>query len=317
MNKWLKRLVVFLLTIIGIFLIGNLPYLFFKNLDAVQLILKMIDTGEIENGDFLYATFSVNPLNYLQSLYHTLIDLFHLNSLTYYEVGRTLPLFPTIFFDYLYSMKVLLSALLISSIAAIFFSFMIIFMPVRTRRMIKVPIRFLQSIPDIFIVLLIQSILIFSVRISGKQLAHISSSYQEPAYLLPILSLSILPAFFIILYLVELMEDEEDQLYVELAKAKGISKPLIYIKHIFRNVFLSLFLHFKSIFWFSLSNLLMIEIIFNMNGILWFIWKFAPATPEITTLALLMIFIPFYFIFTGVQVLLERKGAATVEQEFL
>lgn len=305
----------FLTTVLGIFMIGSLPLLFFKNVDAVAMVLRLMDNGVIENGDYLYANTTFNLHGYISGMSNTFLDLFHLGDISFYEIGSDKPLFPTLLTDYLYSMKVLFSALIIGVLIASLMTFFIMYLPKKWRSGIQSLLTIIQSIPDILVVLLLQMLLITIFVKTGKLFLNTIASYHQPAYGLPILCLCLLPIVFLVKYLVQLFEDEEELPYVELAKAKGLNRAAILYRHIFKNTLIGFFSHFKSIFWFTLSNLLMIEVIFDIQGVTWFVWRYAPANPEITTIAMLMIFIPFFIIFSIIKILLNRSGVAAYDAE--
>lgn len=60
--------------------------------------------------------------------------------------------------------------------------------------------------------------------------------------------------------------------------------------HVFRNGLMGLLHHSKMILAFMLSNLIMLEIIFNTRGITWFVYHHP--TPEIATVSILLLAVP-------------------------
>ncbi|MGA9290829.1 MAG: ABC transporter permease subunit, partial [Anaerobacillus sp.] len=93
---------------------------------------------------------------------------------------------------------------------------------------------------------------------------------------------------------------------VALARGKGLSRWRILLVHIFRNSILTLFNHMKGIILFALSNLLMLEIIFDVHGFMTFIYENGVLNPEIVTVALYMVFIPSFILYTASQWALSR-----------
>ncbi|MFC4619907.1 hypothetical protein ACFO4N_14435 [Camelliibacillus cellulosilyticus] len=53
----------------------------------------------------------------------------------------------------------------------------------------------------------------------------------------------------------------------------------------------------KTIFWFALSNLIMVEILLNMHGLMNFIFQHGLKQPEIIVISLVMILIPLVILF--------------------
>lgn len=284
----------FSLTILGIFLIGSLPYLLF-NYDRLLKILVLIDQQKIDNANFLYDNFTLNFSSYLHHIVHTLTNMTNLGNLEYYEKGAYLPLFPEFLHLYLKSFLFLVSALALGILAGILIVYLTMLLGGRSKKGIKSILLVVESLPDIFVILLFQLLIMWFFKHTNLRLLNIYSSYGDPAYALPIICLSVLPAVYITKYLLLTFEDEEKKDYVVFARSKGISFSAIIISHIFKNSIITFFNHFKSIFWFALSNLLMLEFIFNLRGFTTFVQSIAIRNPDIITYSLLMVFIPFYF----------------------
>jgi peptide/nickel transport system permease protein len=165
-----------------------------------------------------------------------------------------------------------------------------------------------ESLPDIFLIFLMQYFIIITFKKTGLLLFNIVDSYNDPAFMMPVLCLSALPTVFLTKNLLNSFKDEEKQLYVELALGKGMTKTYVLVVHILRNALLSLFRHFKTIFWFTLSNLFILEIMFNIRGVMKFVTLFSPMTPDLTLYVLILFVFPyllFYFLF---QLVFFRMG---------
>ncbi|WP_174616098.1 ABC transporter permease subunit [Virgibacillus ihumii] len=297
----------FCLTTIGILMLGSLPYLLFDEMESMRSVLKLMESGVLKSASFLGHDIGFHPENYVTHIVGTISGLFHFTEINYYYNADFLPLFPAFFYKFLYSMTIFLCALFAGLLIAVLFTFLILMMPDWLKKPVNFVLFVIESIPDLFIILILQTTIIWLYIRTDIMLFDIFSSHEDPAYILPILCLAILPAIFLIKHLVQLFEEESDKLYVEFARGKGLRKSWILLVHILRNTLIILFYQFKTIFWFALSNLLMLEIIFNMKGFMNFMWSFAPTTPFILTIGLLMIFIPFYFVL-GFGKLLLRKG---------
>src|SRR5699024_11723242 len=81
--------------------------------------------------------------------------------------------------------------------------------------------------------------------------------------------------------------DELNKSYVDLAKSRGLNDSELLFNHVLRNAIISIFAHSKSILWFMLSNLLLIEYVFNLAGLMRFMFDFY--SPEVLTVGLLLI----------------------------
>lgn len=296
-NLGIKLPVQFLLTVIGILLLGSLPYLFF-DIEAQLPILKMIETGSLKNTHFLYDKMTINFGEYFHQIYSTIISLGHLSEIEYYSRGAYFVLFPDFLNKYVFSMLQLSTALIIGLFMSILITYFIMMIPSRMNKIAKFVLFIFESLPDLFVVILFQLAVILIYKKTDWLLFNITNSYGDPAYAFPIIVLSFLPTVYITKYLLLAFEEEKGRLYVELARGKGLRRSRILLIHILRNATITLFNNFKTIFWFALSNLLMLEVVFNVKGFTNFILQNAVINPHIMTIGLLMVFIPFFFIFT-------------------
>lgn len=294
----------FLFTVLGIFLIGSLPYLFFS-MDANIEVLKMVNSGELSSTEYINDEIGLHYMAYFNHVLDTASMVFTFSNFEYFA-GIYWPLFPDFFEAIKLSMIYLVSALIIALIVSITLSTLIMTTKRKHRNLFKGMIFVIETLPDLFIILVLQIGVIWFYKKTGLVLFNITSSYGEPAIALPILCLSILPIVYMMKYLLLSFEDEERKQYVEFAKGKGVSQIRILFTHMFRNALFTFMNHFKTIFWFTLSNLLMLEIIFNIRGMSNFIWQNGALNPEILTITLLILFIPFFIIFTVMKYFLVK-----------
>lgn len=296
----------FILTSIGIFLIGSLPYLLF-NMESQLEVLKMIERKELNNTLFLSDNIVMNVGAYVTNIIDTFKVIFSGNADQYYARGGVWPLFPEFWEAYLQSMQYLIASLFIALVAAILLTILTMLLPTHRRRLPKAFLFVMESLPDIFIILITQIAIIWIYKKTEILLFNITSGFGEQAILLPILVLSFLPALYIYKYLLLSFEDEEKLLYVELARGKGLNRSRILLIHIFRNSIFTLFNHFKGIFLFALANLLMLEVIFEIKGFMTFIFQNGVLNNEIVTMGLFMVFLPSFLFFTVTQWFLEKS----------
>lgn len=169
-----------------------------------------------------------------------------------------------------YSLEVLFLALIVAVLLALFFTVITMLCRERVRQRIKTVFFFLESLPDILIVLLIQLLVIIIHKQTGifMKIAVIGG---EKIYLLPVICLMILP--MVQLYRLSMLtfEAEERKMYTELAKSLGFGKLVILLVHMFRNAIISIFFQSKKTMWFMLSNLFILERMFNMPGIMFYL----------------------------------------------
>lgn len=266
-----KLTIQFLVSGIGIILIGALPQLFGRT------------------GDY------INPAGYVESVKRIVDNLLHLNEMTYNVRGTLRPLFPTIFEPFLMSMTLLVGALLLAVIVSSILTYLTMLMHKKGIEIVKFMIFIFESIPDILIIISLQVLVIFIFKQTGILVFSIASMPGEKAIALPLLTLSILPMVQLYKLMILIFEEELEKQYVEMAKGKGLRNSAILLIHIFRNAGISIFHHSKSILWFMLSNLFVLEYLFNIYGITQFMIEYL--TPEIFTVGLFMFFIPLYFLY--------------------
>ncbi|WP_144510113.1 ABC transporter permease subunit [Bacillus sp. FJAT-22090] len=231
-SKWVLQLVV---AFIGILLISGLPILI---------------TG-LQQGEFWWQEYGEHLL-----VFFPLTDFFE--QYNGQHIGEYIS----------YSLEILFLALIIAIVLALFFTIITMLFKERTRQRIKTIFFFLESLPDILVILLVQLTVIIIHKNTGIFVSKIAVTGGEKIYMLPVFCLMILP--MVQLYRLSMLtfEAEERKMYVELAKSLGFKKLIILLVHIFRNAIISIFFQSKKTMWFMLSNLFILERMFNMPGIM-------------------------------------------------
>lgn len=265
----LEALIHFLLALLGIICLGALPEMF-RGL--------RIDVG-----------------NYLEALINLIIKLVHPLSLTYGPSGATRSLFPQILIMYKNTAIIFICSFIVSLIISFIIVFFMLQCESRVKEKIKSVFLFIESIPDILVILSLQIFVVWVFKITGTLVVNIAAVADKPIFLLPIISLSIPTTIMFIKLLLLKFEGELEKDYVLFAKAKGLNKFHILKIHVLRNVVLSVLYFSKTNIWFMLSNLYIIEWIYNAIGI--FIFTKIHFTNEIFTVSLILIYIPIFIAF--------------------
>jgi peptide/nickel transport system permease protein len=243
------------------------------------------------------------PVEYFTSIISIFKDFANLGDLEFFVLGKFYLLKDFLLERFSYSMTVLLSSLVIAIIVT--YCFVVIFasLPQKINKLFSAIIDFLESLPDVFIIISLQLVVIIVYRETGNLIAEIAV-YHHNIFKLPIICLTVVPTVLLIKTTLLLLKEEEHKLYIDLAKAKGLTSIQVLLKHTLRNVFYSLFYHSKIIFAFMLSNLLIIEQMFNMHGLtdllLW-------STGLSFVITAISIFLPFYLFFTIGEVLIVKQ----------
>ncbi|WP_047982352.1 ABC transporter permease subunit [Ornithinibacillus contaminans] len=129
-------------------------------------------------------------------------------------------------------------------------------------------IGFLGTIPDFILVLFLQISVVFIYQTTGFKLARIASrSTDDNAFLLPLITLIIVPTIYLIRTLSERTYDVLAEDYILTAKAKGLKKRYIFIHHVVRNVIPYLKADLHKVIAIMMSNLFIVEYLFNLRGI--------------------------------------------------
>lgn len=82
------------------------------------------------------------------------------------------------------------------------------------------------------------------------------------------------------------------------------------MNHILRNAVMGIFLHSKFILWIMLSNLLVVEYIFAINGLIQFMMDIP--TPQILTIGIILLFVPIFIVMAVGQFIIEKIAAQKV-----
>jgi len=281
-NTWLLLTFKFFVGIIGIICISAIPSMF-------------------TNG------FHINWLTYwgtLTQIFHALMnapEMVYQKQESFSKV-QEYNVFPQYWDYYVYSFIIFGSAFIASFVIGLMLTFFTVLQSKKTIKVVVSVLSFLESIPDLLIIALLDFSVIFIFNKTGILLFNIAGAFER-SYFVPILTLTILPSilFFRILLLAVL--DEEIELYVDLARTKGLNRSRIVLVHIYRNAIISLCTHLKSIFFVLLSNLVIVEYVFNIFGITQYILDHP--TPEILALSILLFFIPVYLIMAAIRIYAE------------
>ncbi|RIW31989.1 ABC transporter permease subunit [Bacillus salacetis] len=237
----------------------------------------------------------------VNELWQILAGFFSLSSLVYVnpisEVEREL--FPFFWNAYEYSLGVFFSALFLSLSVAVIILFFYFLLGKPFQIVIDAVSFIFSSLPDIFIIVGSQLLVVMLFKRTGVFLFDFVALGEDRAYVLPILCLSILPTMYFIKTMTVLMKEEFEKQYVELAKSKGMSYFRILFVHVFRNMIVSIAYHGKNVMWLMLSNLLILEYLFNMLGVTTFLFSYN--TPTLFAVTSILLFVPIFIFIKIVQ----------------
>ncbi|MCA1057044.1 ABC transporter permease subunit [Rossellomorea aquimaris] len=207
---------------------------------------------------------------------------------------------------YVYSLQVLGGALAIGLVLGLLLTVITIYLPRWLSAPIKKLLNLLETVPDLMFAFMLQLFIVFIYKKFGFELMQFTELGDEKIYLAPMITLSVIPmiSFFRILLLIT--EEELLKPHIEFAQSKGLSKGRILFSHVMKNISPSLFYHGKIIIWGMLSSLFVIETIFNMRGITYYIVQ--DFRPMVIAISLILIFTPFFVVYQGVYLWVNTAG---------
>ncbi|GGH88294.1 peptide/nickel transport system permease protein [Pullulanibacillus pueri] len=252
----------------------------------------------------LFVGISFDFSAYLKEIHNVLSAMIHPSELFFYTQPEvTKPIFPYLWHPFFYSMKIFFGSFLLALLIGLIFSYFTFFLPRRLRKVISAIVFIGESLPDLFVIITIQLLIVWFYKQTHILLANVGGMGDHYVYLLPIICLAILPSFLFYRVILLACEDELGKDYIDMARSKGIRLPALLIRHVLRNMLTSIFFHSKTIIWMLLSNLLVFEYLFNIRGITMFMYEYPE--PLIFTICMLMIFVPIFLFFMIVQLLIQ------------
>ncbi|PIE92531.1 ABC transporter permease subunit [Bacillus fungorum] len=291
---------------------------------TVKLSSILLSLLLLLNLPYLFMTqqgFSFQPIYFFNQIVTMLKQVFSPESLVVigsdpqFGQFKKTPLFPTVLEPYLYSFTVLFLAFLLALFISSSMAFFYFLAKDYIKKWINRIVFILEAVPDMMMMICLQIFFIWLLKKFGESPVTIISFNENRAYLLPILSLAVLPTLQMFRMMVLYIKEEHGKHYVEVAYGKGLSSSYILCIHLFKNISIHFFHHLKTIFVFLLSNLFILEFVFNMQGIIQFLFKKAFISPPAAFIILVMIILPFHSIFQIISLMMNRwqkqlKGAA-------
>ncbi|MGC4377439.1 ABC transporter permease subunit [Fictibacillus sp. Mic-4] len=277
MKILLKMIIQWILTVVSIILISGLPALIMQK-------------------DFRL---------YVQKVKEVALWLYRAGDMTYFYKGREMPLFPEVLSPYFYSLTILIISLLSAYVMAQLLTWVTLLLPTFLRKLIKNVLTFFESLPDLLVFALMQIFIVYFYKKTHILLSNVAAMGEQRIYIVPIVCLMILPTIYFYKMMVLLAEEESQKPYFEFGRAKGLKDVYVYLFHVTRNTHENLFHFSKTVLWFMISNLLLVEWIFNMNGITHYMYD--DFRPEILAICLILIAVPFFVLYALLEWLLSRK----------
>lgn len=212
---------------------------------------------------------------------------------------------------YFYSLVIFLTALLLAMAAGICLAYLTHLLPERNIGAIAKTASLLESLPDLFIIVVIQFGVLLYFKQTGTLLFPVAGTGQNKSYLLPIAALALIPSVMVYKVILFLIKDELDKPYVNLARSKGFSKSYIFFRHILQNGAPSIFSHSKSVVLLLLSSMVIFERIFNINGIFTYIISYPE--PNIIAFTLILFYLPIFLLYALITAAIRKTTGQRLE----
>ncbi|BCB02415.1 peptide ABC transporter permease [Bacillus sp. KH172YL63] len=221
--------------------------------------------------------------------------------------GEELAFFNIIGEKYFNTMIILITSFLIAIILSLVVSFLYIKSNEKIKRTFSSFFFVLESVPDVLMVIILQFSFVMVYKFSGWSLGITAITNDGSLYLLPIICLSVIPTIQLFKYFSSYVEEEQKKTYSEFLKAKGLSENYIIVFHLFKNSLIQFISQSKNIILFMLSNLLILELVLNIDGLMGFIKTYGIGDHRILMWCLILIYLPFLLFYKSIHLITEHR----------
>ncbi|MBB6638422.1 ABC transporter permease subunit [Cohnella thailandensis] len=133
---------------------------------------------------------------------------------------------------------------------------------------LKRVVEFIGALPDFVIILLLQFLVVYIASETGIVVFRVASlSTDHPAVMLPLISMIVLPANYMIRNVAQQMKMTLSEDYIGFAKARGLGKTYIVFFHALPNVLPFIKADLHKLLGIMMGNLFIVEYLFNMHGV--------------------------------------------------
>lgn len=234
--------------------------------------------------------------NYWNGIQQQMDQLEKLEDITYYNITaqRYLPLLPALGPLVKESVIIFTTALAVSTSLGLIYAYYYYRSGRRVRTVLHQTSQTLEMVPDLFWLIISQFLAITIHKSTGFDRIEVAGGFAEYIRFLPIVTLTMTTLFFFIKWLTIHIHEQEAIPYLELAQAKGIRPRGLFWKHLLPNIIYRFYLFFRSNIITILSTLLIVEYLFNVQGL----FRFAVYNPqmEILLVILFVIYIPIFLL---------------------
>lgn len=250
MKKFIHYPLLFLTSVAGLLFFMTFPRLFaFRVVGSEHLGFKISE--------------------FFKALAVTATQFFEPSSWKFFESWTT----ETVIDRYTYSLEIIFISLLFSVFVGCFIAYLFMNLPYKLRTKVKHGLNFFEGLPDLLVIFMIQLFLFTLYREFNLRVVTMYGLAGKEPLIFPMIINSFLPSLFFAQFLIKVMEEEFEKHYILLGQAKGLSKMRILLIHLTRNIVPVVAIHFKTIIFLVLTNLVLVEHMFVLDGYIQELYK--------------------------------------------
>jgi peptide/nickel transport system permease protein len=208
------------------------------------------------------AHLGVQLTGFLKAIEATALQFFKPESWQFFESWNT----ETVIDRYTYSLELIFFSLLFTIFIGSVIAYLFMNFPYKQRIRVKNVLNFFEGIPDLLVIFMMQMFLFMLNREFNIRLVTMYGLAGKEPIIFPMIINSLLPSLFFAQYLFKVMEEEFEKHYILLGQAKGLSKLQLLFSHLTRNIVPVVSIHFKTIIFMVLTNLVLVEHMFVLDG---------------------------------------------------
>ncbi|MFT9600747.1 ABC transporter permease subunit [Mesobacillus sp.] len=172
----------------------------------------------------------------------------------------------TVIDRYTYSLELIFASLLFTIFIGSVIAYLFMNLPYKYRLRVKNVLNFFEGIPDLLVIFMIQMFLFMLYREFQIRLVTMYGLAGNEPIIFPMIINSLLPSLFFAQYLIKVMEEEFEKHYILLGQAKGLSRLHLLFSHLTRNIVPVVSIHFRTIIFMVLTNMVLVEHMFVLDG---------------------------------------------------
>lgn len=282
--KWLRGSIIRLLvSFIIITAISFIPSMYKVSLNRYEINFDIDTSSYIQSMQDYYGTVMKGSLG--EYVLET-----HSFGLWGDEQVKTRPLSKDIFKYFTNTITIFLPGLILGILFGIGAAFLTILMRQRWRIMTNFLSFLIVSLPDFFVVLVLQALVILLYKKTGFKPFAVATGGSSKAVLLPIITLAIFPFIFIYRSTINSFEEVFTNRFIHTAYAKGLNKLKVVWSHVVKNGLIVTLNNLPNTIMPAVSNLFIIEYLFNTHGLTSFVFSHQDSSNVLITSVFLIWF---------------------------